>query len=365
MADLTKRLAELTPDKREVLAKLLRNRAEKSIPREQAKQSEQPEQPKQLKPRTAPNVSGATAVAVSVGAPGTPASEAEHLVLDASSPSEPSALKASYKRFYDGVSAQLNGNVFGQFSYFLNYGYVADGQPEFSAVKLPEQYINKNSVKLVLELIGDCPVDGKRVLDVGCGRGGTVHVFNTFFKPARITGLDLSTTAIQFCKEAHKGQHITFHEGDAESLPFEDSSFDIVTNVESSHSYPHIHRFYSEVHRVLAPGGHFLYTDVLSDQQAVSNIAYLQHVGFEVVRDRDITNNVLVSCDEIAMTRVQAFDSRNDQQLMQNFLATPGSQVYEEMRSGRWTYRILKLQKRPSNVDFDSDSNSSKVTGKW
>jgi hypothetical protein len=31
---------------------------------------------------------------------------------------------------------------------------------------------------------------------------------------------------------------------------------------------------------------------------------------------------------------------------MQNFLATPGSQVYQEMRSGHWNYRILKLRKR-------------------
>src|SRR5688572_20378423 len=97
----------------------------------------------------------------------------EHLALDASSPSEPSALKASYKRFYDGVSAQLANNVFGEFSFFLNYGYMSDGLPEYAAAALPDHYINKNSVKLVLELIGDVPVTGKRVLDVGCGRGGT------------------------------------------------------------------------------------------------------------------------------------------------------------------------------------------------
>jgi hypothetical protein len=74
--------------------------------------------------------------------------------------------------------------------------------------------------------------------------------------------------------------------------------------------------------------------------------AYLQHIGFELERDRDITDNVLLSCNEIAQTRVQAFDSRNDSQTIENFLATPGSYVYEEMRTGRWTYRILKLRKR-------------------
>jgi SAM-dependent methyltransferase len=309
MPELDDRLNELSPKKRQILEQLLARRA-------------------------APPPTGVAA-----------GQSHEHLVLDASSPSEPSALKASYKRFYDGVSAQLAGNVFGQFSFFLNYGYVADGQPEYAAVALPEHYINKNSVKLVLELVGDVPVDSRRVLDVGCGRGGTAHVLVTFFNPASVSGLDLSTNAIAFCRQAHTDPRLSFHEGDAEQLPFADASFDIVTNIESSHSYPHIHRFYSQVHRVLAPGGYFLYTDALSMQQFTSALGYLEHIGFTLERDRDITRNVLLSCDEIAATRVQAFDSRNDQNLMQNFLGAPGSQVYHEMRSGNWNYRILKLRK--------------------
>jgi SAM-dependent methyltransferase len=313
MPDLDKRMAGLTPQKREILARVL----------------------KRQEPVAAPP-----------SLPLVPAADTEKLLLDTTSPREPSAVKASYKRFYDTVSTQLAQSVYGQFSFFLNYGYVSDGRPEFAAVTLPPQYINRNSVKLVLELIGDCPINGKRVLDVGCGRGGTIHVLTTFFKPAQVTGLDLSTKAIEFCRQAHKDRRVAFHEGDAEHLPFADAAFDVVTNVESSHSYPHIHHFYSEVHRVLAPDGYFLYTDALSGPQITSAIAYLEHIGMALERDRDITNNVLLSCNEIAATRVQAFDSGNDQQLMQNFLATPGSQVYEEMRSGNWAYRILMLRKR-------------------
>jgi ubiquinone/menaquinone biosynthesis C-methylase UbiE len=156
----------------------------------------------------------------------------------------------------------------------------------------------------------------------------------------------LSTTAIEFDKKAHGDARTSFREGDAENLPFPEESFDVVTNVESSHSYPNIHRFYAEAHRVLRPGGYFLYTDALAVQQLATSLAYLDHIGFEVERNRNITNNVLLSCDQVAASRVQAFDSRNDQQLMQNFLATPGSQVYEDMRSGRWEYRIFKLRKR-------------------
>jgi SAM-dependent methyltransferase len=313
MADLAKRLAGLSPAERQRLLEIVRTRRR----REGTAEAGQP--------------------VATTDAP---------LLLDAAAPSEPSALKASYKQFYDAVTTQLNGSVFGQYSFFLNYGYCPNGGPELAAVELPPQFINKNSVKLVLEVIGDCPVDGRRVLDVGCGRGGTIYTLKTFFEPASLVGLDLSSAAIEFDRKAHGDERTSFHEGDAENLPFVDESFDIVTNLESSHSYPNIHHFYSQVHRVLRPGGHFLYTDALSAQQFVGSLAYLDHIGFELVADRDITANVLLSCDEVAASRVNAFDGRNDRQLMENFLATPGSDVYEEMRSGRWQYRILKLRKR-------------------
>jgi SAM-dependent methyltransferase len=255
--------------------------------------------------------------------------------------------KENFRKFYNEVSRQLDSTPFGSFSYFLNYGYVANESPQFSVVDLPEKYINRNSVKLVLELVGDCDLTGKRILDVGCGRGGTIHVINQFFKPATTTGLDLSANAIQFCRKAHRYPGVTFREGDAEKLPFEDSSFDIVTNVESSHSYPNVRNFYLEVSRVLSPGGYFLYTDVMQRDKSNQGIGILQSLGLEVERDQDITGNVLQSCDEIAMSRVQAFASKNDAGLMQNFLAAPGSQVYEEMKSGAWIYRILRLRKGP------------------
>ena len=318
MADLKKRLAALTLEKREALAKLLQERRATARP--------------------APQTVHAAAAESSLG---------EDLLMAMDDvPLESAARKARWKRFYDTVSTQLDENVFGQFSFFLNYGYVPDGEQEFSSVRLPEQYLNKNSVRLVLEVIQDCRVEGQQVLDVGCGRGGTIHVFKTFYKPARLVGLDLSTAAIQFCREAHKDPRVTFHEGDAENLPFDDGSFDIVTNLESSHTYPNIDRFYAEVFRVLAPGGYFLYTDMFPAEQVTTSIASLQQRGFDLERERDITGNVLLSCDDVAKTRVQAFDDRNDGNMIETFLATPGSMAYEEMRTRRVSYRIFKLRKR-------------------
>jgi SAM-dependent methyltransferase len=274
-----------------------------------------------------------------------PASPQEPTLSFEAAATEPDGVKSMYRQFYNAVTAQLDANVFGEFSYFLNYGYVPDLSPQHAAIALPEHYLNRNSVKLVLEVIADCAIEARRVLDVGCGRGGAVHVLTHFFAPASVTGLDLSPAAIAFCRQAHRDPRVRFELGDAEHLPFANDSFDVVVNVESSHTYPNIHAFYNEVWRVLVPGGYFLYTDVHPVAKRLECIAYLRSLRFLIERDIDITSNVLLSCDEIATTRVQAFSSSNDPQLMKNFLAVPGSEVYDSMQQRLWTYNILKLRK--------------------
>jgi SAM-dependent methyltransferase len=285
----------------------------------------------------------ARARAPAAAAPEAPPAQQESLRLDYTISADQA--KENFRQFYNQVSRQLDAMPAGGFSYFLNYGYSADASPQLSVVELPEIYINRNSVKLVLELIGDCDLKDRRILDAGCGRGGTIHVIHTFFRPESTTGIDLSADAIRFCRKAHRYPGATFREADAERLPFADSSFDIVTNVESSHSYPDVRAFYLEVFRVLAPGGYFLYTDVMPRDKSNQCLGMLEHIGFEKEIDRDITLNVLRSCDEIALSRVQVFHSRNDAILMQNFLAAPGSRVYEEMKNRSWIYRILRLRK--------------------
>lgn len=314
---LSTRLAELTPERRLLLERLLGGKGSPPPPAGAA-----PE------PLTPAAFAGA-APELTHGPPG-PGREAKTLC----------------RRFFDVVNGQLDATVFGDFSYFLNFGYAPDRSREYAAVTLPEHYFNKNSAKLVLEVIGDCDLTDRRVLDVGCGRGGTAYVIHEFFRARTVTGLDLSPKAVAFCRARHAYRGVSFSEGDAENLPFPDASFDVVTNIESSQSYPDIAAFYSGVFRVLSPGGHFLYTDVLPVAQMSEWLGLLRVTGFVVERDRDITGNVLLSCDELARNRMQAFTGENDQSLMRNFLGAPGSEVYEEMKARRWTYRIFKLRKR-------------------
>jgi SAM-dependent methyltransferase len=257
-------------------------------------------------------------------------------------------VKAKTRRFYDSVSKQLDASIAGDYSFFLNFGYVSDHSPQFSKITLPPHYLNKNSTRLVLELVGECVMAGRQVLDVGCGRGGTVHVIHKFFNPDIIVGMDLCSSAVSFCQGAHRYAGVFFLEGDAENLPFQDESFDVITNVESSHSYPEISAFHEEVYRTLRAGGHFLYTDLFTTSHLSSYLRSLEALGLVVELDRDITSNVLLSCDESARVHLQTFRQDNKPEVINNFLGMPGSQVYEAMKAGQSTYRILRLAKTVS-----------------
>jgi phthiocerol/phenolphthiocerol synthesis type-I polyketide synthase E len=244
--------------------------------------------------------------------------------------------------FYDAITARLDATPAGPWAVFLNYGY-CDGDNDQATVTVPEHTVDRTSVKLVVELVGGRPLEGCRVLDVGCGRGGTIAALLRYYSPGAITGVDLSSAAISFCRRSQQDRRARFEIGDAQRLTFPDASFEVVTNVESSHCYPDVGAFYAEVRRVLRPGGSFLYTDLLVTSSLAARRTALARLGLRLETERDVTANVLRSCDLVAARRSAAFAGTSGAEL-DDFLAVPGSVHYERMRSGESTYIIWQLQ---------------------
>lgn len=254
-------------------------------------------------------------------------------------------VKEHMVRFYDSINSELDSSALGRYASFLNFGYIPNENRRYSRITLPQNYLNKNATNLVLEVVGDCDLGGRDVLDVGCGRGGTVATINKYFGARRLVGVDISPNAIRFCGEQFPGGQIEFLVGDAENLPFADESFDVVVNVESSSSYPNLQIFYTEVFRVLRRGGHFLYTDLLPSDTVTKGLAFLESLGFVIERNRDITSNVLLSCDEAAARHLHTFKESQRTETIKTFLAVPGSRPYNEMQSGESKYFIVKAVK--------------------
>jgi SAM-dependent methyltransferase len=119
-----------------------------------------------------------------------------------------------------------------------------------------------------LELARAAGLDAtKRVLDVGCGVGGTSRCLAKEFG-CRVTGIDLTD---EYCRAATMltaktglAHLVDYRQGDATKLPFDDQAFDVVWTEHVAMNIPDKTRLYKEIHRVLKPGGTLAIYDVLA-----------------------------------------------------------------------------------------------------
>jgi SAM-dependent methyltransferase len=229
---------------------------------------------------------------------------------------------------------------------FINHGFVElDGSDDFAWVKPGDEPWRYN-LNLVREVIRGVPVDGRRVLDVGCGRGGTCSYLVRYHAPSEVVGVDLIAGQVEFCRATHRAPNLRFEQADAQHLPFADGSFDVVTNIESSHCYPNRDAFYAEVRRVLRPGGWFCYTDNLPGGQVEARTQQLRPYG-DVRRVRRITPGVieaLAQCREpfMALVHEMAQAAGDDGPFVQQF-ASDILQCRNNYVAGAWDYAIWQM----------------------
>jgi ubiquinone/menaquinone biosynthesis C-methylase UbiE len=113
---------------------------------------------------------------------------------------------------------------------------------------------------------------GMRVLDVGCGLGGTLAAIGARLEATHLVGLNIDPRQLaraQASIQVRPGNRLGFVGGDAVALPFADEQFDALLAVECAFHFPSRARFLAEAARVLHPGGRLTVSDfVLSAPMA-------------------------------------------------------------------------------------------------
>jgi ubiquinone/menaquinone biosynthesis C-methylase UbiE len=92
------------------------------------------------------------------------------------------------------------------------------------------------------------------ILDVACGTGGFLHACKSL--GANIAGVDLSDKAISACQRSMPDGE--FHSCSAESLPFPNNSFDVITCLGSLEHFVNPENALREMIRVATPGAQYL-----------------------------------------------------------------------------------------------------------
>lgn len=255
----------------------------------------------------------------------------------------PAFRRWAWKRWYQHIA----GYTVNSWS-FMNYGY----EPLASATeRLELQEVDEDDrfcIQLYHEVASAVDLAGMNVLEVGSGRGGGASYVARYLTPAAMTGVDFSAKAVAFCRSRHNVPRLNFVVGDAESLPFEDETMDVVVNVESSHCYGSMPAFLQQVHRVLTADGHFLFTDFRAAEEIALLEDQLQSAGFIIAEQDNITANVVEAMtldnerkQELIRNHISGWLSKTFQQ----FAGVEDSEVLQSFRDRLFVYKRYVLRK--------------------
>ena len=231
---------------------------------------------------------------------------------------------------------------------FMNYGYASlDGQSDKPTLDVTDES-NRFSIQLYHHVSHSIGLNNLSVLEVGCGRGGGADYIKRYLKPAKMVGIDFSTHVINFCKQRYNVSGLSFQIGDAESLPFENDSFDVVINVESSYCYSSFDKFLYEVTRVLNVNGYLLFADFRSKEKLAALRQSLYKSNLTLISETDITQNILEALGQENERKTALIKETIHKPFVKTFLefaGTKDSNTYELFKKRETIYISAVLQK--------------------
>ena len=101
------------------------------------------------------------------------------------------------------------------------------------------------------------------ILDVGCGGGKNIARMLRRSQGSTVYGIDYSEESVAMSTKVnrkHIGTRCFITQGNVMQLPYEEEKFDLVTAYETVYFWPDLEKAFSEVYRVLKPGGVFSFS---------------------------------------------------------------------------------------------------------
>jgi SAM-dependent methyltransferase len=188
--------------------------------------------------------------------------------------------------YFDLLFARLDAadpSAVAAFGRHVHWGYWNDADH----VTVSAEDYGAAAERLCRVLCDQAPIrDGQRILDVGCGFGGTIASLNERFDRVELVGLNIDERQLRRAASqvrARSENVIAFVEADAMMLPLPDDHFDIVLAVECIFHFDRA-QFLGEASRVLRPGGSLTISDFVPSQQAAEYFEAIDFSADEAIR---------------------------------------------------------------------------------
>lgn len=211
------------------------------------------------------------------------------------------------------------------------------------------------------------------IVEMGCGTGGGANHICTHVLPScTYEAVDMQQAAIHTCKRkfvpALKGRLKATH-ANATRLDIAPASADLVVVCET-HVTEYTGKvtdedraFFKTAHRLLKPGGFLVWGNAIPDATWKPCFEYLESIGMKMVSETDVTKEAVGARDEDD-ARVHAYVDQcierfpafripvlgkkrriEAEAAMKNFYRNPGTNLYENMKDGTDSYKVVAFQK--------------------
>jgi tocopherol O-methyltransferase len=273
-------------------------------------------------------------------------------------------------KYYDATWADYRVIWCNEVNYAFHFGYHdVPGMPHHLALARHNE--------VMAEIAGVRA--GDRVLDAGCGVGGT-SCWLAEYRGALVTGVTLVAGQVERARSiaAERGiAHLaTFEVADYSHLPYDDATFDVVWAQESLCHSADKSATYRELHRVLRPGGRLVVAEYMRTTRELSRLDALvvrewlagwvmpdldtiaEHrvaaiaAGFDPVEVRNETPNVEPSLRRLFRRTSMLYPIGALLRLLRVRSATQHGNVrasvlqYVALRRKAWAYCILRAERR-------------------
>lgn len=232
------------------------------------------------------------------------------------------------------------------------------------------------NTNVALAKLAEIPV-GSRVLDAGCGVGGSAFFLAKTLE-CRVSGITLSEKQLAYAidQNAKKnlGHLVDFSLQDYTQTCFPDESFDVVWAIESLTSSPHKNKFAQEAGRILKPGGTLVLADYFrrpetSDPKGwmelwrlswslapilelADFVNEIQLAGFSLQKNIDVTTNIMPTAKRMYLASLlgalPSFIYNNlfkTSRFAKNHYKS-GYYQFKALQQQLWNYRLLSFRKK-------------------